>query len=89
MLRGYDSLGKVESATPSPIADCYIVPEELASSIKTDEEPSGFRLQNIDSRNAKILDIEEIPTRNLFNSNFPGAALDRWLLAFGGLKVTP
>lgn len=33
MLRGYDSLAKVESATPSPIADRYIVPEELASSI--------------------------------------------------------
>ena len=33
-----------------------------------------FRLQNIDSRNAKILDIEEIPAQNLFNSNFPGAA---------------
>src|SRR5687768_4093771 len=33
MLRGYDSLGNVESATPSPIADRYVVPEELASSI--------------------------------------------------------
>jgi hypothetical protein len=55
---------------------------------KSDDEPSGFRLKNIDSRNAKILDIEEIPAQNLFNSNFPGALIDRWLMAFGGINVT-
>ena len=46
----------------------------LASEILYWNLRSGFRLQNIDSRNAKILDIEEIPAQNLFNSNFPGAA---------------
>jgi hypothetical protein len=41
MLRGDDSLGHVERATPSPMAARYGVPEELASSISFGESQSA------------------------------------------------